>query len=64
MAMVLEAATLCTQALEAAARVDSVRQVLSLGPELGEIVSSGQSPPAVQPPVADSMAILPYIAAV
>ena len=51
---------LCPQALEAAARVDSVRQVLSLGPELSEILSSRQSPPAVPPPVADGTAILPY----
>ena len=45
----------------------SVRQVLSLGPELGEIVSSrpeiassGQPPPALPSPTADAMAILPY----
>lgn len=58
---------LCPQAHEAAARVASVRQILSLGPELGEIVSSrpeiassGQLPPAFPSPTADAMAILPY----
>jgi long-subunit acyl-CoA synthetase (AMP-forming) len=47
--------------------VASVRQILSLGPELGEIVSSrpeiassGQLPPAFPSPTADAMAILPY----
>ena len=45
----------------------SVRQVLSLGPELGEIgssrpeiASSGQPPPALPAPTADAMAVLPY----
>ena len=58
--LMVVASPACPQALEAAGRVASVRELLVMGPELDAILGSGRAAPVLDSVPADEMAILPY----